>query len=96
MDIDRVAEDEGVRKRIKRHLREYELRHVATNHASKLDQVLAIACYRAEEIRAAAEHRAMSMEVALAAFEQNPFRWTARGWYSQVGILTRITYGSGK
>ena len=28
----------------------------------------------------------MNMEVALAAFEQNPFRWTARGWQSQVVV----------
>ena len=28
----------------------------------------------------------MNMEVAWAAFEQNPFRWTTRGWQSQVEV----------
>ena len=86
LDIERVQEEGAPKKRIKPHLPERALRNAALKHSSKLDQVLAIACYRAEEIRAGAEHRDMNMEVALAAFEQNPFRWAARGRQSQVEV----------
>ena len=85
-DITGIGEEAHTRKRIKPHLREHELRDVATNHGAKLDRLLALASYRAEEIRAADGRRPMDMAVALAGFEGNPFRWEARGWQSQVEV----------
>ena len=52
VDIDRAPMEDAPRKRIKPHLREQPLRDAAQKHGAKLDQVMAIACYRAEEIRA--------------------------------------------
>ena len=74
MDIDRVREEGAPRKKIRRHLHESDLRNAAQEHGAKLDQLIAIACYRAEEIRAADEKREVIMELAMAGFEQNPFR----------------------
>ena len=74
MDIDRAPQEGAPRKRMRPHLREHHLRDAAQKHGAKLDQVMAIACYRAEEIRAADEQRDMSMELAMAGFEKNPFR----------------------
>ena len=86
MDIDSVAKEDAPRKRIKPHLRQQLLRNVAQIHGAKLDQVMAIACYRAEEIRAAEEKREINMERALDAFEENPFRWASRERRSQVEV----------
>mgnify|MGYP003329439834 CR=1 FL=1 len=87
--VDPIPNEDAPRKRIKPHLREHILRNAAEKHGAKLDQVMAIARYRAEEIRAAEEKREMSMELALAAFEENPFRWASRAWQSrmEVGIF---------
>ena len=85
-DITGIGEEAHTRKRIKPHLREHELRDVATNHAAKLDRLLALASYRAEEIRAADGRRPMDMAVALAGFEGNPFRWQARARQSRVEV----------
>ena len=52
-DIGGLGEEVPARKRIKRHLKEHELRNVAKSHASLLDRVMAIAAFRAEEIRGA-------------------------------------------
>ena len=52
----------------------------------KLAELLAIASYKAEEIRADTEQRPMDEEAALAGFKQNPFRWEAPGWQSQVEV----------
>ena len=79
MDIDRTEEKGATRKRIRRHLRDHELRDLITNNASKVDQAQAIACFRAEEIRSGAEHRDMDREVALSAIQRNPFRWEVSG-----------------
>ena len=47
-DIAAVVEEEAPKKRIRAHLRESELRKLAADHASKLDQLLAIAAYKAD------------------------------------------------
>ena len=86
MDIDPTAKEDSPRKRIKPHLREHLLRNVAQKHGAKLDQAMAIACYRAEELRAAEENRDMSMQIAFAAFEGNPFRWASRAWQSRIEV----------
>ena len=86
MDVDPIPKEDAPKKRIKPHLREHHLRNAAQKHGAKLDQVMAIACYRAEEIRAADEQRDMSMELALAAFEENPFRWATRARQSKVEV----------
>ena len=51
-----------------------------------LAQLLAVAAYKAEEIRANTEQRPMDEEAAFAGFEQNPFRWETEGWQSQVEV----------
>ena len=86
MDIDRAPKEDAPRKRIKPHLREQLLHNAAQKHGAKLDQVMAIACYRAEEIRAGEEKREMNLDLALAAFEENPFRWSSRAWQSQIEV----------
>ena len=86
MDIDPIPMGEAPRKRIKPHLREHLLRNAAQKHGAKLDQVMAIACYRAEEIRASEEKREMNLDLALAAFEENPFRWASRAWQSRIEV----------
>ena len=86
MDIDRAPKEDAPRKRIKPHLREQLLHNAAQKHGAKLDQVMAIACYRAEEIRAGEEKREMNLDLALAAFEENPFRWSSRAWRSQIEV----------
>ena len=60
------------KKRIRAHLRESELRKLAADTSSKLQRLLAIAAYKAEEIRA--EGGALDQQEALARFELNPFR----------------------
>ena len=80
VDIDRAPKEDAPRKRIKPHLREQHLRNAAQKHGAKLDKVMAIACYRAEEIRAGEEKREMQKDIALAAFEENPFRCSSRAW----------------
>ena len=92
MDIDPTPKEDAPRKRIKPHLREHLLRNAAQKHGAKLDQVMAIACYRAEEIRAADERREVNMELAMAAFEQNPFRWATRAWQSHVEVCIFWTW----
>ena len=54
-DIAAVVEEGPPKRRIRAHLREAELRTLAADPASKLDQLLAIAAYNAEDIRAEAE-----------------------------------------
>ena len=86
VDIDRAPKEDAPRKRIKPHLHKQPLRDAAQKHGAKLDQVMAIACYRAEEIRAGEEKREMNLDLALAAFEENPFRWSSRAWQSHVEV----------
>ena len=83
------AEEGAPRKRIRTHLRESELRKLAAEKPSKLDQLLAIATYKAEEIRADAAQRPIDEEAALARFEQNPSRWDApcKQSHAEVGFL---------
>ena len=83
-DISVVAGESAPKRRIRAHLRESELRKLAADPASKLDQLLAIAAYKAEEIRA--EGRELDQEEALRRFELNPFRWETEGWQSQVEV----------
>ena len=85
-NIAAIAEDGAPKKRIRAHLRESELRKLAAAHPSKLHQLLAIAAYKAEEIRAEAEGRPLDDEAALAGFEPNPFRWDTEGRQSQVEV----------
>ena len=59
-DIAAVVEEGAPKKRIRAHLRESELRKLAADPASKLDQLLAIAGNKADEIRA--EGRALDQE----------------------------------
>ena len=91
-DITGIGEEAHTRKRIKPHLREQLLRNAAQKHGAKLDQVMAIACYRAEEIRAAEEKRDMNMHIAFGGFEGNPFRWASRAWQSQVAVAIFWTW----
>ena len=86
VDIDRAPKEDAPRKRIKPHLREQPLRDAAQKHGAKLDQAMAIACYRAEEIRAGEEKCEMNLDIALAAFAENPFRWSSRARQSQVEV----------
>ena len=71
-DITATLEEGAPRKRIRTHLRESELRRVAEDKSSKLNQLLALATHKAEEIRAGAQERPMDEEAVLAGFEQNP------------------------
>ena len=80
------AEEGAPRKRIRTHLRESELRKLASDKSSKLDQLLAIAAYKAEAIRSNTGQRPTDEEAALSGFEQNPFRWEAQGRQSQVEV----------
>ena len=80
------AENGAPKKRIRAHLRESELRNIAASHPSKLHQLLAIAAYKAEEIRASTEQRPLDEETAFAGFELNPFRWEGEGRQSQVEV----------
>ena len=84
--ITAVAEDGAPRKRIRAHLRESELRKLIEASPRKLDQLVAIAAYKAEEVRAEAEERPAAEREALAGFERNPLRWEAAGWKSQVDV----------
>ena len=88
-DINAVLEEGAPRKRIRTHLRESALQNLMAKKPSKLDQLLAVAAYKAEEIRADTEQRPMDEEAASAGFEQNPFRWETEGWQShvEVGVL---------
>ena len=85
-DITAVASEGAPRKRIRTHLRESELRKLAADNSSKLDRLLAIAAYKAEEHRSEAEQRPLDQEKALACLEQNPFRWEAPGKQSRVEV----------
>ena len=91
-NIASVVEDGAPRKRIRAHLRESELRKLAADTSSKLDQLLAIAAYKADEIRAEAEGRALDQQEAFARFEQNPFRWDAQGRQSHVDVCFLWTW----
>ena len=68
-DITATLEEGAPRKRIRTHLRESELRKIAEEKSSKLDKLLAVAAYKAEEIRADAEQRPLDQDKALARFE---------------------------
>ena len=81
-----MVEEGAPKKRIRAHLRESELRKLAADPASKLDQLLAIAAYKAEEIRADAEGRPLDEDAAMVRFERNPFRWETDGWQSRVEV----------
>ena len=85
-NIATVPEEGAPKKRIRVHLRESELRKLAADNSSKLHQILAIAAYKADEIRAEAEGRAPDEQEAFARFEQNPFRWETQGLQSQVEV----------
>ena len=89
-NIASVVEDGAPRKRIRAHLRESELRKLAADKSSKLERLLAIASYKAEEIRA--EGGSLDEQEALARFELNPFRWDTEGWQSQVDICFLWTW----
>ena len=88
-NVTAVVEESAPRRRIRKGLRESELRKLAAAESSKLDQLLAIAAFKAEEIRAEAQAVLIDEEAARARFEQNPFRWEAQGWSSrlEVGFL---------
>ena len=77
-DITATLEEGAPRKRIRTHLRESELRRVAEEKSTHLDQLLALAAYKAEEIRADAQERPMDEEAALSGFGQNPFLLSAQ------------------
>ena len=85
-DISAILEDGAPRKRIRTHLRESALQNLMAKKPSKLDQLLAVAAYKAEEIRAHTEQTPMGEEAAFAGFEQNPFRWETEGRQSQVEV----------
>ena len=85
-NIATVPEEGAPKKRIRVHLRESELRKLAADTSTKLSQLLAIAAYKAEEIRAETEGRALDQQEASARFEQNPFRWDAQGRQSHVDV----------
>ena len=85
-DISAILEEGAPRKRIRTHLRESALQNLMAKKPSKLDQLLALAAYKAEEVRADAQERPMDEEAALAGFEQSPFRWEAQGWQSQIEV----------
>ena len=70
-DID-VTTEGSARKRIKAHLRESELRTLVSENQVRFGQLLAIANYRAEELRAAHEQREVNEDVALSYFEASP------------------------
>ena len=91
-DIAAIVEEGAPKKRIRAHLRESELRKLAADHASKLDQLLAIAAYKAEGLRAQAEGRPLDEEAAMVRFEQNPFQWETSGWRSQVEVCFLWTW----
>ena len=93
----------SARKRIKAHLRETELRKLIEDSQVRFQQLLAIANYRAEELRAAHEQRDVNEDAALSYFEPSPWRWDAQGWRSHVeigflwnwktrGLDTRLAY----
>ena len=76
----------SARKRIKAHLRESELRTLVSENQVRFQQLLAIANYRAEEMRAAHEQRDVNDEVALSHFEPIPWQWDVQVWRSQVEV----------
>ena len=85
-DITAAHDEAAPRKRIRTHLRETELRKLAEDKPLKLDQLLAIAADKAEEIRAGAQVRPIDGDTALAGFEQSPFRWEAQGRQSRIEV----------
>ena len=85
-DIIAVLEEGAPRKRIRTHLRESALQNLMAKKPSKLDQLLAVATDKAEEIRANTDQNRMDEEAAFAGFEQNPFRWETRGRQSHVEV----------
>ena len=91
-DIIAAHDEAAPRKRIRTHLRETELRKLAEDKPLKLDQLLAIAADKAEEIRAGAQVRPIDEEVALAGFERNPFRWESQGWQSRIEVGSLWTW----
>ncbi len=54
-DIGNSSAADAPRKRIRAHLKEADLRNLASPHPFKLDQLLAAAHFRAEEMRAASK-----------------------------------------
>ena len=85
-DINAVLEEGAPRKRIRTHLRESALQNLMAKKPSKLAQLLAVAAYKAEEIRADSEQRPIDDEAALARFEQNPFRWQSQDKHGHIEV----------
>ena len=81
-----ISTEGSARKRIKAHLRESELRNLVSENQVRFQQLLAIANYRAEELRAKLDQREVNEEASLSYFEPSPWKWHVVGWRSQVHI----------
>jgi len=67
---------DGGRKRIRTHLHQGQLRQVAIEWEDDWNLLVAVAHWKAEEMRAKYERREMNNEVAALRFEVDPFAWT--------------------
>jgi hypothetical protein len=77
-------------KRIRAHLHAGQLRNAAHTRQAAWDRLVAVATFRAEEIRAADQHRPCNEDAASSGFEQNSWSWAAcdgRASHAEIAVL---------
>jgi len=83
------AEGPPPRKKVRTHLHFGQLRAIALNWQAAWDQLMAVATWRAEELRATDQHRPFDQAAASTGYEASPWKWgtTGRKIQVQVGVL---------
>ena len=83
------AEGPPPRKKARAHLHFGQLRDTALHWRAAWDQLVAVAAWRAEELRATNQHCPFDQAAASAGYEASPWKWAATGKMiqAQVGAL---------
>lgn len=89
------AEDPQPRKRVRVHLHVGQLRAAALKWPAAWDRLVAIACWRAEELRAADQHRPFDQVAAFAGYEGNPWKWCTEKRRIQVQVAALWSWRAG-
>ena len=79
-------DDTTAPRRIRIHAKVQQLINQIQERSLEFSELVAVATFRAEEIRAARVNAPIDVSKASAMYEKNPFKWQAAGWLSQIDV----------
>ena len=89
------ADDPPPRKKVRAHLHAGQLCAAVLKWPAAWDQLVAVAAWRAEELRAADQHRPFDQVAAFAGYEASPWKWNAAGRRIQVQVAALWSWRTG-